>query len=279
VLLLPVFLVAVVALIIGAAATDSSASGWHHQDDDGEEMSFSVANIFFELNDTDGDLGIHALIDGDPWKWVKIEGPNERTLLWVSTWSKLRRHGLTELFFESAEPPFDELSPRRFFRRFPAGEYEIEGRTLEGDELESEVMVTHMMPAPPEFTITDASETSLDSDAECGDEDDLPVLSGDVTIEWEPVETSHEEIGTPKGSPAIGIVRYQVVTECEDDDENVYVFSVDVPPSDESMSVTVPEGFFGEDMECKVEVLAREASGNQTAVEGCPFEWEEDEDE
>ena len=63
------------------------------------------------------------------------------------------RQGLTEIFFESAEPTFDELSPEEFFRRFPEGDYEIEGITLEGEELESEVELTHVMPAPPEPTV------------------------------------------------------------------------------------------------------------------------------
>ena len=35
---------------------------------EGEELPFSVARVFFQLNDTDGDLGFHAVIDGDPWK-------------------------------------------------------------------------------------------------------------------------------------------------------------------------------------------------------------------
>jgi len=236
---------------------------------DDDEIPFDEANIFFELNDTDGDLGIHALIDGEPWKWIKIEDPYERTILWVSSQGRLRRQGLTELFFESAEPSFDELSPRRFFRRFPQGTYEIEGRTLEGEELQSEVVVTHMMPAPPEFTVNGGPARPGE---EC-DEEELPIVDGDVTIAWNPVTTSHEDIGKPKGSDEINIVLYQVVAECEN--EEVYTFSMDVPPSDEPMSVTVPEDFFGEEMECKIEVLVREESGNQTAVESCPFEWEE----
>ena len=45
---------------------------------DDEEIPFDEAEIFFELNNTDGDLGIHALIDGEPWKRLEIEDPNER---------------------------------------------------------------------------------------------------------------------------------------------------------------------------------------------------------
>ena len=36
-----------------------------------------------------------------------------------------------------------------FFERFPEGIYEIEGKALDGEELESETEVTHIMPAPP----------------------------------------------------------------------------------------------------------------------------------
>ena len=55
--------------------------------------------------------------------------------------------GLTEIFFESAEPPFDELAPQDFFRRFPEGVYDIEGVTLDGAELESEVRLSYIIPA------------------------------------------------------------------------------------------------------------------------------------
>ena len=37
-------------------------------DDDDDEIPFEEGWLFFELNDTDGDLGIHAKIDGDAWK-------------------------------------------------------------------------------------------------------------------------------------------------------------------------------------------------------------------
>ena len=38
---------------------------------------FPVAELFLELNDTDGDLGLHAEIDGEPWTSLEIEGPGE----------------------------------------------------------------------------------------------------------------------------------------------------------------------------------------------------------
>ena len=44
---------------------------------------FSEAELFFELNDTDGDLGIHASIDGGAYSRLEIEDPNERVILLI----------------------------------------------------------------------------------------------------------------------------------------------------------------------------------------------------
>ena len=110
---------------------------------------FSEANVFAELNNTDGDLGFHSLIDGDAWKQVEIQDPNGRTILLVRPVRSLGQQGLTELFFESAEPTFDELSPEEFFDRFPEGEHKFFGRTIDGEKLEASAEFTHVMPAPP----------------------------------------------------------------------------------------------------------------------------------
>lgn len=228
-------------------------------DDDDDEIPFDVANVFFELNNTDGDLGIHALIDGEAWKKLEIEGPRERELLDIRVKSRLRRQGLTEIFFESAEPSFDELSPRRFFRRFPEGEYEVEGETLEGVELESVAIVTHVMPAPPEPRVNGMSAAE-DCDAE------LPVVSDPVVISWDPVTLSHPEIG--RTNEPIEVVNYEVVVEI---DETPFRNSIILPPS--VTSFQVPSEILALGDEVKFEVLVREVSGNQTAVESC-FEVE-----
>jgi hypothetical protein len=250
----------VVTLILGISA----ATGWA---DDDEVQEFDVAELFFELNDTDGDLGIHALIDGEAWRELEIEDKRGRTMLEVEVKGRLKKQGLTEVFFESAEPTFDELPPRKFLRRFPEGTYEIEGKTLDGVELESEVELTHVMPAPAgNIEVNGISAITCEM-----------AISGDVIIEWVPVTMSHPTIG--ESDPDIEIIRYQAVAEWEDVDENVFVTSIDLPappdPVPPLMSVTIPSGFFKPDTEFKVEVLVREASYNQTAVESCLFEYVE----
>jgi hypothetical protein len=263
---------AVVALSLGAA----SPLGWA-DDDDEEEKPFDEAHLFFELNNTDGDLGIHALIDGDAWKKLEIEDIREREILDVTVKGRLRRQGLTEIFFESAEPTFDELSPQQFFRRFPAGIYEIEGKTLDGGELESEVKLTHVMPAPPVPTVNGESMAMQCDDEEPGY--DAPEVGGPVTIAWPAVTMSHPDAegGGAGVQPPVPVTihNYEVVLEAEvevDGEEFVSVLSVILPPGETSM--TVPAEFIELAEEFKYEVLAREASYNQTAVESC-FELEE----
>ncbi|MHC4457759.1 MAG: hypothetical protein ACYS0I_11875 [Planctomycetota bacterium] len=270
--LLTVFMVAAAAFILAITAPEL----WANDEDDGDEKPFAEANIFFELNNTDGDLGIHALIDGEPWKRLEIEDPRERGMLDIRVKGRLRRQGLTEIFFESAEPPFESddpsevtLTPERFFRRFPEGEYVIEGITIEGDELESTAELTHLLPAPP-----DNIEVAGITAAEDCDADPLPSVapsdSGSVTISWDPVTESHPELGRT-GEP-IEVVKYQVVVEREE--PTLLIFSVDLPPT--ATEVEIPGDFIALGDEFKFEILVREASGNQTAVESC-FEVDEDE--
>lgn len=250
--ILPALVAAPLAIILGLAAPLGLA------EEDDEEIPFDEAEIFFELNNTDGDLGIHALIDGDAWNWLEIEGPRERELLNIWVRHRLRRQGLTEIFFESAEPTFDDLAPEKFFRRFPEGEYEIEGRTLEGEELESETEVTHVMPAPPEISVN-----GMPAAANCDAE--LPVVSAPVTISWPPVTESHPDLG--RSGEMIEVVNYEVVVEI---DETPFRTSTILPPSEmDTMSFVVPSEILALGEEIKFEVLVREVSFNQTAVESC----------
>jgi hypothetical protein len=45
---------------------------------------------------------------------------------------RLRNWGLTELFFETDEPPFDKFPFSKFKKRFPEGKYTFTGRTVGG---------------------------------------------------------------------------------------------------------------------------------------------------
>lgn len=149
-LMLLCFLMA--AVVSGVAAVGARSRGVAPVASAGQNaraLPFPEAELFFELNDTDGDLGIHSSIDGGPWTNLEIEGPGDRTWLEIVSRGSLRRQGMTQLFFESAEPSFDELDPADFFRRFPEGRYEISGVTQNGGELESITVLSHVLPARP----------------------------------------------------------------------------------------------------------------------------------
>lgn len=276
--MLSVLLAMVIIFFLAISVQVGWARGGHNNND---EIPFAEAHIFFELNNTDGDLGIHALIDGEPWKRLEIEDPNGRRMLKVKVKGRLRGQGLTEIFFESAEPTFDELPPEQFFRRFPEGTYEIEGITLEGDELESEVELTHVMPAPPVAYVNN-EPVALQCDEEEPGYDATEVElndDGSVTISWDPVTESHPD---PNGGGAgvqppvlVTIHNYEIVVEVEqeiDGEEFTSVFSAVLPPHknpDDLMSITIPSEFIALGDEFKYEVLAREESFNQTAIESC----------
>ncbi len=247
------------------------SSGWA----DDTEIPYDEAEIFFELNDTDGDLGIHALIDGDAWKKLSIEDTRGRKILKINVKGRLKRQGLTEIFFESAEPTFDELDPADFFDRFPEGVYEVEGKTLEGDELESEVELTHVMPEPPATSVNGEDEATLCDDEEPGY--DAPEVEAPVVITWAEVTMSHSDAdggGAAVQPPvSVEIHNYEVVVEVETEDEFEAVMHVVLPPG--TTSLTLPEDFTDLGDTFKYEVLAREQSFNQTATESC-FVLEED---
>jgi hypothetical protein len=232
---------------------------------------FDVAEIFFELNDTDGDLGIHAMIDGEDWEELEIRAPapDDEVLLEIELDGVLAEQGLTEIAFESAEPTFDEFPAEAFFDRFPEGMYTVSAETLDGPKLKSKARVTHTMPAPPDgITVsgTPIDPGSVDCDAE-----DLPEVEAPVVIAWAEVTMSHPD---PDGGGAgvqppvaVTINNYEVVLEVETDGGFESVFSVVLPPDETSM--TVPEAFLALGDEFKFEILAREESYNQTAVESC----------
>lgn len=229
-----------------------TGNAWWHDND--EEVPFDEAELFFELNDTDGDLGIHGFVDGDEWKYLEIEDPRDRKMMNIWVRGRLRRQGVTELFFESAEPTFDELEPEKFFMRFPEGEYDIEGFTLDWEERESEVYLSHVIPAAPDdVSVNGHPMASLDSCEGEDGADPLPVVSPEdspeeiITIAWEPVEMSHaaKHAGDPDkialGTDGVIEIRYyELVVEIDETDFK----TVSIIPGDGDTEWDMTDDFF-----------------------------------
>jgi hypothetical protein len=195
------------------------------------------ATMIVEVNATDGDAGLQVFLDGEPWRSMAISGPDGRTILAVNAEGRLKNFGLTELFSESSEPPFDVFPLEEFKALFPEGRYSFAGTTVEGARLTGRATLTHDIPDGPQITSPASGAT---------------VARDSVVAEWSPVTT-------PAG---IDIVGYRAIVTREDP---LRVFSADLPAS--VTSLTVPSEFLESGIEYKLEVQAIEASGNQTLTE------------
>ncbi len=236
--ILPVLFVPVIALSLGAAPWDDD------DEEDEDEIELEEAEVFIEFNHTDGDFGIQFFWDGDAWKKMSVKGPDGRTVLRVRSGGSLGEQGLAEGFFESDEPSLDELSMAEFFERFPAGEYEFEGRTLDGAEIEGEADFTHVLPAPPS---------------------NLWPADGDEVDHLVPLIATFDAVTQDLDGQALTPVLYEVIVETEG--EILRVFSIILDGDLAHPAVTVPPEFLTPETEYKLEIIVQEESGNKTIAE------------
>ena len=167
---------------------------------------------------------------------LEIENPNERVLFKVKGFGPYKSLGMTELFFEGAEPALDEFPLEELLALFPEGKYDFSGFTVDGEEIEGVDTFTHAIPDGPDVSAQ---------------------IAGDfLRISWSAVTS------TPPGFPVkpIHIVSYEVIVDPG--------FDVFVPG--DVFSLTISPEFVAslEPGEHPFEVLALEASGNQTLTEG-----------
>lgn len=215
-----------IALLVGVALV-LGAPCW--------AAAFSEARIYIEYNSSANDLGFHVSLDGEDWKELKILNPSGRTIFEVEGKAGYGRLGMTELFFEGAEPNLDEFPLDDLLDLFPEGRYRFLGMMTDGTRLTSRARLSHAVPAGPSVS------AEVDGDT--------------VTIRWDEVTEP------PEGFPdeEIEIAGYQVLADS---------FQVTLPAS--SREVTLPREFV-ESLEPGVhdfEVLAIDESGNQTITEG-----------
>ena len=210
---------------------------------------FSEARVFLELNDTDGNLGINASIDGGTWTELRIDGAGGR-MLEVFSRGRLRTQGLTHLTLESAKP---SLSPTEFLRRFTEGRYQITARRVNGSLFTASSQLSHVLAAPPQNIFINGVRAAANCDAP------PPTVVAPVTVDWDPVTRAHPTIGK-RGTVTIN--RYQVFAEGSG------VGKVAVDMSRTATSFRIP----GEGVSAglnRVKIVARTSTGNQTAVETC----------
>ncbi len=216
------------------------AEGYWDEEDKGK-LTLTTLKFFIEFNETNEDVGVQALLGGEPYRVLKAYDPDGKKILEVKPKRGLKMQGMSDFFFESAEPSLAEFPLADFLERFEAGSYEFETTTIDGIEQDGETILTHVIPAGPVITAPLEGEV---------------VDVKNVIVEWEPVTLT--TAFNPPQEP-VAIVGYQVIVTRVDP---LRVFSVDVPAG--TTSVSVSPDFLEPSTEYELEVLAIEASDNQT---------------
>lgn len=225
------------ALLIGIAAADPNPRAGKSG---AAPVQLDEATVIVEINDTDGDAGLQVFVDGEPWRSLTVTGPTGQQvghLLEVNAKGRLANFGLTELFSESNEPPFDVFPLERFKRKFPEGLYTFSGSTIDGQPLVGSAHLSHDFPDGPD------TESPADG---------ATVARDEVVARWGPGQQ-------PEGVHLIG---FRVIVTREDP---LRVFSADLRPS--VRELRIPARFLEPGTEYQLEIQAIDRSGNQTSTD------------
>ncbi len=234
----------VAALFLAAATPPSWATDVDDDDRSAPVVPLKDARLKIEMNATDRDVGVQLFIDADQWKSMDVYDPSGRLVFRATTRGSMARQGGTELFIESGEPSLDDVPLDVFLKRFPAGDYRIVGRGINGERLVGMAKFTHNIPAGP----------VLVSPVE-----DAVVDANNLIVRW-------QGVGPANGSPIIG---YQVlVVKPNTGIRALPKIILDVTMPAGATSMAVPPGFLLRDSAYTWEVLAIESGGNQTLSVG-----------
>ena len=210
----------------------------------GETVRLPTTKLFIEHNSTAEDTGVHGAFDSIDWQRLCVYDPNGGIVLDVAPQHQLKGLSISGIFFESREPPNEEVPIEVILAHFPEGLYSVRGRALDGRRLTGAATFTHDIPAVPVITFP---------------QEDGMVSADGFAVTWNHVTT------TLDGDPLERTGYEVIVTKAVPDDPNGFsrpTFDVHVPPSETSL--TVPNEFLEPGTRYEVEVLVLEVSGNQT---------------
>ena len=214
------------------------------------EIPLEESKLIIENNAKDGDTGFQGFIDSEEgWKRITVTDPNGKKVLDLRGDGKLGQLGLTELFFETAEPENADVPISDLLKTMPEGNYEFKGSTAKTAEeqgtLVGTAFLSHDIPEDPQIL-------SPDEDAEVPENENL-------LVSWSPVEKNID------GSDAT-IIAYQLIVEKDQEPDphmiGTFGLSMYLPASVTEM--TIPEEFLEPGTDYSIEVLAIEENGNQS---------------
>jgi hypothetical protein len=252
--LLAVSLVPVVALIMGVAAPQVWA--WGFDDFCVEELD--EAEVFFEFNSTDCDVGIQFFWDGVAWKWMIVKDRNGRAVLDVFPLRNVKAVGLTEGRFEGDEPQLIEDGDcdlnipeildaiEDFIGQYKDGPYTFKGIAVEERcLLLGDAELTYDILEPVVFTNTNLPNIEWDAPSELLFGGSSEVVGYEMVIELVVMENGDERVFKETTTLPGDATSYLV--------SDTFMHLIDDPP--------------GDIVELKIEILADEESGNRTITE------------
>jgi hypothetical protein len=241
---------------VGASQVDPAATCPPADAKPGQTTQIATAKLIIEYNATDQDIGVHGAFDDHGWRVLCVFDPDSRLVLQVSPESQLRDLTMAGIFFESREPPASEFSFADLEARFPEGEYTVRAESFDGQILVGSATFTHDVPAAP---VIESPQLAADP----RDAKKATVPLQDLVVSWQDVTE------TVSGEP-VDITGYEVIVTKEGaEDPNGFsqpIYDVHVPPS--LNALRVPVEFLEAGTVYELEVLALEASGNQTITVG-----------
>ncbi len=215
-----------------------------------------TAKLYIEYNATDADTGVHGEFGGEAWSELCIWAPDGDLIMLVDPQGPLGDLTVSDLFFESREPPSDEFSMAELQAAFPDGEYRVGGTDFEGTPRVGTALFTHDVPGEPNITAPALAEDEASASTSV-------VSPVELVVAWDPVT----ELAA---GDSLTVTGYEVIiTKVDHDDPNGFsrpVYDVHLGP--DATSLSVPAEFLDPETVYELEVLAIEVSGNQTISVG-----------
>ena len=271
-----VLLAVAAAVVMGAGATAALAT-----EPCGD---FGECKVLIEINSSDGDIGLHFLMDGDDLNSARIHDPDGVKIFEDYAKGPMRDQKLTETFVESAEPlcwddpeadPDEEIvTLEEFLDRWADGTYVFSGSGDEGEKVEGETELTFALPAAPADVTYNDKKGVISWDAgddlgECASAAELDILVADGILPVHPED--------------VEVAAWEIVFEPDVDDGDPtghLKFSIRVAGDIAKMEVTVPADYLAslpDDTPVKIEVGAIGVEDNATFSEEGGFCINEDE--
>jgi hypothetical protein len=241
------FLFALLAGCTAEANTSQTEPAIGHQ----QTVELEQAKLIVEQNATDQDTGFQGFVDGEPWQQLQVRNPDGTLVLQVNPKDNLKDLGLTELFFETNEPPNAEVPIEDVLALLPEGDYEFLAKQVDGLIARGVATLSHAIPPGPTI-LTPPPGATVDA-------------ATDLVFHWAPGAPSCNE-------EHLVITHYELIVELADQPEHPgfgsETYDVHVPAT--VTTLRVPHEFLRPDTDYICEVLAIAANGNQTITE-CSF--------